>query len=569
MLAVAEAERSRVGFARAFCGEAVSAYWESAGITVEIPVPADESLPAQSLVLTVTAAEVARRLGTALAALPATEACYQLGSTYAAMLPDATRTQRGVYYTPPALVERLLEQAEIAGIDWRTARVLDPAAGAGVFLLAVARRMVRAIGRADRTIIGHNVAVRLRGWEIDPFAAWLGNVFLTSELRSFLKPTEHRVAGVNQVRDSLAYTAPEAGFDLVVGNPPFGRVSLSEAARRRYERSLYGHANLYNLFMDLAATAVRQGGLISFVTPTSFLAGEYFKKLRELLWRDAPPANLDFVTARKGVFESVLQETVLATYVRGARRAPAKVYFIEAPGDQPVTLKRAGAFTLPADPTAPWILARDSDSAPLARRLREMRHRLADWGYSVSTGPLVWNRHKTQLTDVHDGDCVPLVWAEAVTSDGRFVLRSEKKNHKPFFKPLAGDDWLIVRTPCVLLQRTTAKEQARRLIAAEMPSDLIAEYGGVTVENHLNMLLPIGRKPKINPAVLAAFLNTGIADRAFRCLSGSVAVSAYELEALPLPAPESAESLCRLVRRKAPFSAIEIGAASLYGLSIG
>jgi adenine-specific DNA-methyltransferase len=130
---------------------------------------------------------------------------------------------------------------------------------------------------------------------------------------------------------------------------------------------------------------------------------------------------------------------------------------------------------------------------------------------------------------------VPVLWAESVTADGHFLLRCEKRNHRPFLRLRDGDDWLVVRRPCVLLQRTTAREQARRLIAAELPAALLEKHGGVTVENHLNMLIPIQRQPKIPLAVLAAFLNSDFADRAFRCLSGSVAVSAYELEHLPLP----------------------------------
>jgi adenine-specific DNA-methyltransferase len=87
----------------------------------------------------------------------------------------------------------------------------------------------------------------------------------------------------------------------------------------------------------------------------------------------------------------------------------------------------------------------------------------------------------------------------------------------------------------VLLQRTTAKEQARRLIAAEMSSAFLAKHGAVTVENHLNMLVPTTSKPLVSPNLLSLFLNSVAADRAFRCISGSVAVSAYELESLPLP----------------------------------
>ncbi len=193
-----------------------------------------------------------------------------------------------------------------------------------------------------------------------------------------------------------------------------------------------------------------------------------------------------------------------------------------------------------------------------------MTHRLADWGYTVSTGPLVWNRFKDQLADQPGRGRLPLIWAEAVTSDGRFEFRSAKKNHAPYFELRARDTFLAVRTPCVLLQRTTAKEQARRLMAAALPADFLAKHGAVVVENHLNMIKPTAAQPTIPVSVIAAFLNSQAADRVFRCVSGSVAVSAYEIEAMPLPAPEDLGHLSRLVANQADRVAIEAECARLY-----
>jgi hypothetical protein len=63
----------------------------------------------------------------------------------------------------------------------------------------------------------------------------------------------------------------------------------------------------------------------------------------------------------------------------------------------------------------------------------------------------------------------------------------------------------------------------------------------------------------------SGMLNSGASDRAFRCISGSVAVSAYELETLPLPAPELLRELSQLVRAKARRSQVEAACAALYG----
>ena len=193
-----------------------------------------------------------------------------------------------------------------------------------------------------------------------------------------------------------------------------------------------------------------------------------------------------------------------------------------------------------------------------------MPSRLADWGYGVSTGPLVWNRHKSQLTYQPGKNRLPLIWAEAITADGKFIFRAEKKNHAPYFELKSSDQWLVTSKPCVILQRTTAKEQNRRLIATALPIEFLQQHGGVVIENHINMVRPLNDSPAVSSAVLAAFLNSGAADRAFRCVSGSVAVSAYELESLPLPAPKALKELTTLVEVGGSKECIEIACSKLF-----
>ena len=198
------------------------------------------------------------------------------------------------------------------------------------------------------------------------------------------------------------------------------------------------------------------------------------------------------------------------------------------------------------------------------RQVKGLPYRLADYGYTVSTGPLVWNRHRLSLRGRPGKGRYPLVWAEAVRSDGVFEFRAEKRNHKPYFEPKPKEYWVVTDFPCVLLQRTTAKEQCRRLIAAELPASFIEKHGAVVVENHLNMIKPLNGVPKMLPAALAVLLNSDVVDRVFRCINGSVAVSAYELEALPLPPPENIKEIERLVKRRAKRETLERTVERLY-----
>jgi adenine-specific DNA-methyltransferase len=557
----ATAERLQFTLAEAISIAALQGYWAS--LTERLPL---RPPPRAAGELPAPLAATARRLGEIMAPLPVAHAAYHLSLLYTGLLQPEWRAKHGVYYTPPALAERLLDQAEAAGLDWSKTHILDPAAGAAAFLVPAAVRLMKTMGSCTPAVAIRNISARIRGYEIDPFAAWMGQVFIEAAILPVLTLARGRPDCIT-VCDSLK-TENNSCFDVVIGNPPFGRVSLPATQRERFSRSLYGHANLYGLFTDLAVGLARPGGLISFLTPSSFLAGEYFKNLRAVLSREAPPVAIDFVTARKGVFEDVLQEMVLATYRKTPRdkngwRACAAVSFIHPQPDRPAAPQPAGCFTLPREVCAPWVLPRHAEEEKLAKRLRSMPERLEDWGYKVSTGPLVWNRHKSQLRAEAGKGQIPLVWAECITSDGRFIFRSERRNHQPFFKLGPEDDWLVVQSSCVLLQRTTAKEQARRLIAAEMPASFVAAHGGVTVENHLNMMIPTVTKPAVSPALLAAFLNSVAADRAFRCLSGSVAVSAYELENLSLP---SAADLKRLAGRQSDRRKIEGAAARLYGV---
>lgn len=511
------------------------------------------------------AEQLAQTIGREAASLPLVEGLHFITSLYPAMLPGRTRGELGAFYTPPCLVERLTDLAAETGADWTKARVLDPAVGAGAFLVSAALRMLSSLQAISPAVALRQIGSRLLGLEIDPVAAGLAQASVEVVLHDLAKAAGRKVPTLVQVCNSLDME-PEAKFDLVIGNPPYGRVALTADQRTRFSRSLYGHANLYGVFTDLALRWAKPGGHIAFLTPTSFLAGQYFSALRRLLAAEAPPVAIDFVNARRGVFEDVLQETVLTVFARGAKPKRAQVHYLNVLSETEADVVRNGTIGLPGHFAAPWLAPRTPQHSRLIKTVEGMDCRLADYGYGVSTGPLVWNRHKGQLRS-HSGsrDVLPLIWAECVSPDGRFVFRALKRNHAPYFKLEAGDAWLRVETPCVLLQRTTAKEQARRLIAAELPEAFIRQHGGVVVENHLNMIWLRG-DPIVTPRVLAALLNSQIVDQVFRCMSGSVAVSAFELEHLPLPEARQLGRLTKLVASDRPdLTAIATEIDRLYG----
>ena len=65
-------------------------------------------------------------------------------------------------------------------------------------------------------------------------------------------------------------------------------------------------------------------------------------------------------------------------------------------------------------------------------------------------------------------------------------------------------------------------------------------------------------------AALAALLNSDVVDQVFCCINGSVAVSAYELQALPLPSPEDVKDIEALVETRARREIVQQAVERLY-----
>lgn len=559
-------DQERLIYARSYCLHVVNAYWQAlsrrhkSAIRIR-PVPSTVEFSPLSEEMK----ELASAAGAIIARFPSEDAGYLIGSIYTVMLPVAFRSEMGAYYTPPPLVSRLLDLSEKAGVDFSKASVIDPACGGGAFLAPVALRMLSKEKGSSPEWIFRRLVKRLKGIEIDPFAAWMSAVLLESVLMKLCIKAKRRLpADIIIVGDALKQEHV-GSFDLVVGNPPYGRVTLDSEMRKKFSRSLFGHANLYGLFTDLATRFARQStGVVAFLTPTSFLGGQYFTALRTLLTEIMTPVSFDFIADRDGVFDDVLQETMLTVFKAGQHKAQSGVSLLIPKGLNKAKVEKIGSVTIERGGKT-WLLPRGKEDLRFLNTLKNMPMRLADLGYSVSTGQLVWNRLKDQLRTTKNAISYPLIWAESITPSG-FSFSAVRKNHVPYVEVRKKQEYLITSSECVLVQRTTSKEQDKRILAALLPQSFIDESGGVVVENHINIVHSSPLLTDIGPEVIAALLNSRVVDRAFRCISGSVAVSAFELNSIPLPTPEQLMVIKTMLTSGIGKNVIEKKIASFYGV---
>lgn len=460
---------------------------------------------------------------------------FQLGARYVASLADGVRARHGRHYTPESLADYLWKLARLSlnqkqGDAPLPGLVSDPACGSGALLLPPLRQHLRALAGADPRMTLAMLPRLIEGIDSDPAAVWITNVVLAAELLPLVAqvPSAKRRPLPALARHGDGLAATENPARVVVMNPPYGRVRLDKQERARWERYLYGHANLYSLFMASGLERLEKSGVLAALIPTSFLAGRYFTSLRAELSRHAPLRDLTFVEERGGVFDGVLQETCLATFTR---RRIRRTSIASANG----RVTKVARVSSPRS-DRPWVLPRRADDAHVAAAAANMPQTLRSIGWKVRTGPLVWNRRRADLRRRRPKNGALVLWAADL--DGGQLHRDASKSHLRWLA-LQGSDLevMLLEDPAVLIQRTTSPEQHRRLVCVELTPERLKDWGGrLVVENHVNVLRPEQSvEQALTRSDLTAILSTRTIDRLLRCVSGSVAVSAYELESLPLP----------------------------------
>ncbi len=297
----------------------------------------------------------------------------ELGPAYEQGLARHQRHRTGTYYTPSAIAAGLIDRA-VDGLELAPPRgptVCDPSVGGGAFVLAAARILERA--GHDRATV---VADLIWGADVDPEAVSVSRAALerwAGEVGAATRAV-HVVVG-DSLADGRAVwpDAPAAGFDLVVGNPPFlnqlGRATARPAAAARQLRARLGdpvapYADAAALFLAETVGWLAPGGRQALIVPESLLAA-----------RDAGPARaaaraeatlVGFWWPGTHVFDAGV-DVCAPILARGAR--PRRVRRWYGPDFEPVAAAPAPARSRPA---ASWSGLLDRSGAASGRVITRM-----------------------------------------------------------------------------------------------------------------------------------------------------------------------------------------------------
>jgi len=219
-----------------------------------------------------------------------------ISSIYEAFVSERAAGE-GIYYTPPHLVDFILDRVlPWDGKEWNL-KILDPACGSGIFLVKAFQRLIhrwkkahpdqairaeRLRGMLEKNLFGVDKdqhAVRVASFslylamcdEIEPKYYW-------SQV-SFPAMREHRIINADFFEENRAgFRTKEdaARYDLVIGNAPWGeKVPLTEAAEKWANDKTHSwpvaNKGIGTLFLPKAAVLAKSDGKIVIIQSASSL----------------------------------------------------------------------------------------------------------------------------------------------------------------------------------------------------------------------------------------------------------------------------------------------------------
>ena len=182
------------------------------------------------------------------------------------------------FYTPDAIVQRMWALAEKHG--FAGGRILEPSAGVGRFLRYVdpANSTVRAFEMDD---ISGNILKACFPWA-DVTIGEFETIFYPNGL------------GGKRVM-------PPADFDLVIGNPPYGK-RLGDYQGKAKESGYTLASTIDQYFVEKGVQLLKSGGLLVFIIPSGFLQNDSkYNSLKDYLYREAN--LLDAYRMPLGIFD--------------------------------------------------------------------------------------------------------------------------------------------------------------------------------------------------------------------------------------------------------------------------
>ena len=454
-----------------------------------------------------------------------------------ATLDGDTQSELGQFFTPVTAAVLIASLARLP--ETGTLKVLDPGAGSGVLSAALVDRVLK-----ERPGLSLHILAVERDSSVLPY--------LKETLAACEQAGEGRITAIAVEADFIMYSTGldasllgDTGFDVVIQNPPYGKLASTSPHRKALLSTGVDAPNLYAAFLALSAEALLPGGQLVAITPRSFFNGAYFGSFRGFLLDRIALDRVHVFESRSTVFADtgVLQENVIFSGTRDGERKTVELSVSrDHNGEVAVRQVPYCDVVRPNDVHRFIRLVTDNEDDASAELMMSMPCSLADLGVTVSTGRVVDFRSRDALHDDRVPDAHPLIYPGNLRAPGFEWPRDIRKPQ--WFAPKAPKDvsLLLPEGWYTVVKRFSSKEERRRVVASAWSP--VEHPGPVAFENHLNVFHIKGTG--LDEAIargLAAWLNSSLVDRFFRTFSGHTQVNATDLRALRFPTSATLKEL--------------------------
>jgi adenine-specific DNA-methyltransferase len=203
------------------------------------------------------------------------------------------------------------------------------------------------------------------------------------------------------------------GFELVIQNPPYGKLAASSVARKAVQATGADAPNLYAAFLALAAGALNPGGQLVAITPRSFCNGPYFGGFRSYLLGQIALDRVHVFESRSTVFADtgVLQENVIFAGTKGGARGEVLLSASNGHEDDASHRRVPHSDVVRPEDRQQFIrIATDDADTVVAEKMLALPGTLASLGMAVSTGKVVDFRSRECLHESEAGRGRPLIY---------------------------------------------------------------------------------------------------------------------------------------------------------------
>ena len=341
-----------------------------------------------------------------------------------------------------------------------------------------------------------------------------------------------------------------AGFDAVVGNPPYDVLAEKELGYdiseelgfykgiSIFDPAIRGKNNLYKLFICRGIGDTKQTGYLSFIVPMALLGDNHSAGVRQLLLEESSLENIEVFPQKDDSKNRVFFEAKLSTSIFVTKKDiigsefilrlhpgnDLKIYSneLKIPSDK-IGLFDSENLTIPCCQQKDWEIVIKLLNLSKIKRLGEYCK-----AYQGEINETTDSKHGFITKNPKDGPQILrgstiTLYAVREQSQGETIYLKKEKYLNKKKKSVRAEHHLYDR---IGWQESSAQNNFRRIISAKIPKGEFCNHKINYIPKH---------ECKLPLEFILAILNSKIGDWYFRLGSTNNAVSHYQIYNLPVP----------------------------------